>query len=320
MPYLGGIGGLAASVFVIGATSGAPAAVAAYPERPVTIVVAWPAGGATDLIARGLQDSFQTALGAQVVIKNVVGAAGTIGATEAARATADGYTLLISPIGPIVIQPQRMKITYSADSFDPVCKLVDSPVILMGAPESRFKSVADLVAAAQASPGKIAYGSSGPGTIPHMSKIAFAKAANIDIKHVPYKGSADVIQGMLSNTVELFTDQPNLVTQYNLKPLAVYADQRIPTFKDVPTMKEAGYNLQFSIWSAMFAPKGTPNGVLNKLEAACRATMADPKVEEMMERQRQPIDFRDRKDLDAFVAAEFKKAGELIDAAGLRPK
>jgi tripartite-type tricarboxylate transporter receptor subunit TctC len=320
MPLLGGMARLAASAFVIGVTIAAPAAVVAYPERPVTIIVAWPAGGATDLMARGLQDTFQSALGAQVIIKNVVGAAGTIGATEAARASPDGYTLLISPIGPIVIQPQRMKITYSADSFDPVCKLVDSPVILMGTPESRFKGVADLVAAAKSDPGKIAYGSSGPGTIPHMSKIAFAKAAGIDIKHVPYKGSADVIQGMLSNTVELFTDQPNLVTQYNLKPLAVYAESRISTFKDVPTMKEAGYDLQFSIWSAMFAPKGTPDAVLGKLEAACRTTMADPKVVEIMERQRQPIDFRDRKGLGAFVAAEFKKAGELIDAAGLRPK
>lgn len=301
------------------ATSGAPAS-AAYPDRPVTIIIAWPAGGATDLMARGLQETFNKALGGQTVIKNVVGAAGTIGAAEAASAKPDGYTLLVTPIGPMVIQTQRMKLTYSPDSFDPVCKLVDSPVVLMSPPNSRFKTVAEVVKVAKDDPGKLAYASTGPGTIPHMAKIAFAKAAGINIKHIPYKGSADVVQAMLSGTIELFTDQPNLVPQYNLTPIAIYSDKRIPAYKDTPTMKEVGYDLTFSIWNAMFAPKGTPDDVLAKLESACRTTMADAKVVEIMERQKQPIDFRDRKALGTFVASEFKKAGELIEAAGLRPK
>jgi tripartite-type tricarboxylate transporter receptor subunit TctC len=293
---------------------------AAYPERPVTVVVAWTAGGATDLLTRGLHDALQKALGGQIVVKNAPGAAGTLGTAEVARATPDGYTLLISPIGPITLQPHRMKLTYSHDSFEPVCKLVDSPVVLMAAPKSKYKSVADVVSAAKAAPGKIPYGSTGPGTIPHVAKIAFAKAAGIDIKHVPYKGSADVVQGLLTDTVDLFTDQPNLVPQYNLTPLAIYAANRIPTYKDVPTMKEAGYDIQFSIWNAMFAPKGTPEPIMAKLEAACRATMTDPSVVENLGRQRQPIDFLDRKGAAAFISAEFQKNGELITSAGLGPK
>jgi len=299
--------------------TGVPAQ-AAYPERPVTVIVAWTAGGATDLLTRGLQDAFQKALGGQVVVKNVPGAAGTLGTAEVARAAPDGYTLLISPIGPITLQPHRMKLTYSYDSFEPVCKLVDSPVVLMAAPKSKYKTVADAVSAAKAAPGKLPYGSTGPGTIPHVSMIAFAKAAGIDIKHVPFKGSADVVQALLTDTVDLFTDQPNLVPQYNLTPLAIFAAKRIPTYKDIPTLKEAGYDLQFSIWNAMFAPKGTPEPIMAKLEAACRATMTAPGVVENLGRQRQPIDFLDRKGAAAFISAEFKKNGELISGAGLSPK
>lgn len=298
---------------------GAPAK-AAYPERPVTVIVAWTAGGATDLLTRALQDTLQKAIGGQIVVKNIPGAAGTLGTAEAARAAPDGYTLLISPIGPITLQPHRMHLDYSFDSFDPICKLVDSPVVLMGAPNSKYKTVADIVAAAKAAPGKIPYGSTGPGTTPHVAKLAFAKAAGIDIKHVPYKGSADVVQGLLTNTVDLFTDQPNLVPQYNLTPIAIYAKERIPTYKDVPTMKEAGYDIEFSIWNTMFAPKGTPEPVLAKLETACRTTMSDASVKEALAKQRQPIQFLDRKGTAAFVASEFKRNGELIRAAGLGKK
>jgi tripartite-type tricarboxylate transporter receptor subunit TctC len=290
----------------------------AYPERPVTVIVAWTAGGATDLLTRGIQDAFQKALGGQVVVKNVPGAAGTLGTAEAARAAPDGYTILISPIGPITLQPHRMKLDYSYDSFDTVCKLVDSPVVLMAAPESKYKSVAEVVAAAKAAPGKLPYGSTGPGTIPHVSMLAFGKAAGIDIKHVPYKGSADVVQGLMTNTVDLFTDQPNLVPQYNLTALGIFASNRIPTYKDIPTLKEAGYDLQFSIWNSMFAPKGTPEPIMAKLESACRTALQDTGVIENLGKQRQPIDFLDRKGAAAFIAAEFKKNGALLSEAGIK--
>lgn len=291
---------------------------AAYPEKPVTVIVAWPAGGATDLMSRVLQEPLARSLGTQVIIKNVVGAAGTIGSAEAASAAPDGYTILISPVGPMVIQPQRMKLTYELASFAPVCKLVDSPMVLMSPPGSRFKTVKDIVDAAKADPGKLAYASTGPGTMPHMSMLGFAKASGTQLKHVPYKGSADVVQSMLSGTIELFADQPNLVPQYNLTPIAVFAEKRIPGYNDTPTAKEAGFDLKFSIWNAIFAPKGTPEPVLARLEAACQAAVQDKGAIEALEKQRQPIDFRDRKGLAAFVADEYKNAKVLIEEAGLK--
>lgn len=291
---------------------------AAYPDKPVTVVVAWPAGGATDLMTRGVQDALAKALGGQVIIKNVPGAAGTIGAADVAGATADGYTLLVSPIGPMVLQPQRMKLTYDVASFAPICKMVDSPIVLMSPPNSPLKTVADVVAKAKAEGGKLAYGSTGPGTIPHISLLGLTKAAGIPLKHVPYKGSADVVQALLSGTVELFADQPNLVPQYNLTPIAIFSEKRIPTYKDTPTVKEAGYDLTFSIWNAMFAPKGTPDDVLAKLESACKAALADAGSIAALDKQKQPIDYRDRAGLKAFVEAEYAKAKALLQDAGLK--
>jgi tripartite-type tricarboxylate transporter receptor subunit TctC len=295
-------------------------AMAAYPQRPITMVVPFPAGGGADILARGIQHAFQQSIGGQIVVKNVPGAGGSLGAAEAARASPDGYTILLSPLGPIVLQPHRQKLTYAPDDLAPVCKLTDSPVVLMAAPDSKYKKVSDVVEAAKAAPGKITYGSAGPGSIPHMAPFAFGRAAGIDIKHIPYKGAADAIQGLLTNTIELFTDVPNLIAPYNLTPIAVFDSKRLPGYPDVPTMKEAGYDLQLSIWMAIYAPKGTPDEILAKLESGCRSTLADSKVKEILDKQTQPVDFRDRKGLGEFVATEFKKAGDLFDAAGLRVK
>lgn len=296
----------------------APAvAQAKYPDRAVSIIIAWPAGGATDLVGRVFQEAFSKAVGGQTIIKNVVGAAGTIGATEAAMAPADGHTLLLTPIGPMVIQPHRMKLTYDPASFAPVCKLTDSPIILMSPPNSRFKTVKDVVEAAKAEPGKLAYASTGPGTIPHISMLGFGKASGVNMKHVPYKGSADVMQATLSGTIEVSADQPNLVPQYNLTPIAVFGEKRAAGLPDVPTMKEAGLDLKFSIWNALFAPKGTPEPILAQLEAECKLAMEDKGVVENLGKQQQPIDYKNRVDLASFVADEFKKAKVLIEDAGL---
>ena len=298
----------------------APTAQAAYPERPVTVIVAWPAGGATDLVARGLQEAFGRALGQQVVVKNVPGAAGTIGTAEAAAAPADGYTILLTPSGPTVAQPHRMKLTYDLDSFDPICKLVEQPLVLMAPKSSKYKSVADLIAAAKAEPGKITYGTSGPGSITHLAKLALEKAANIKLKHVPFKGSADAVQAMLSNTTDLYSDQANLVPQFDLFPIAVYAENRIENFKDTPTVREAGFNVVVTNYNAIFVPKGTPADVKAKIGQACKAAIEDEKVKEIYARQKYPIAYQDAAEFKAFVEADYKRVGELVREAGLGKK
>lgn len=309
-----------AGLAVAASLSTADTVAAAYPERPITTIVAWPAGGATDLVARGVQEALAQSLGQQVIVKNVPGAAGTIGTAEAAAAAPDGYTILLTPSGPTVAQPHRMKLTYDLDSFEPICKLVEQPLVLMAAKTTKFKTVADLVAAAKADPGKIAYGTAGPGSITHLAKLALEKAAGIKLKHVPFKGSADSVQALLSNTVELYSDQANLVPQYDLYPIAVYAEKRIDTFKDTPTVREAGFDVVMTNYNAIFVPKGTPAPIKTKLGVACKAAVEDAKVKEIFARQKYPIAYQDAAAFKTFVEADYKRVKELVEAAGLGKK
>ncbi len=305
--------------FVVAALLGSPVQ-AAYPERPITVIVAWAAGGATDLVARGIQDAFSKAIGQPLVVKNVPGAAGTIGTAEAASAAPDGYTILVTPSGPTVAQPHRMKLTYDLDSFDPICKLVEQPLVLMATKATKFKTVAELIAAAKAEPGKITYGTSGPGSITHLAKIALEKAADIKLKHIPYKGSADSVQALMSSTVDLYSDQANLVPQYDLYPIAVYAEKRIDTFPDTPTVREAGLDVVVTNYNAIFVPKGTPDAVKSKLGVACKASIEDERVKEAFARQKYPIAYQDAAAFKPFVEADYKRVKELVEAAGLSKK
>jgi tripartite-type tricarboxylate transporter receptor subunit TctC len=302
------------------ATLATSPAFAAYPDRPVTAIVPFPAGGATDLVARGMQEAFSRALGQQMIVKNVNGAAGTIGAAEAAAATPDGYTILVTPSGPTAAQPHRMKLTYDIDSFDPICKLVEQPLVLMAPKSTKYRTVADLIAAAKAEPGKITYGTSGPGSITHLAKLALEKAADIKLKHVPFKGSADAVQAMLSTTTDLYSDQANLVPQFDLYPIAVYAESRIDNFKDTPTVREAGFDVVVTNYNGIFVPRGTPADVKAKLGQACKTALDDPKVKEVFERQKYPIAYQDAAAFKTFFEADYKRVGELVQAAGLGKK
>ncbi len=295
-------------------------AYAKYPERPITAIVAWTAGGATDLVARGIQDAMSRSLGQQLIVKNVPGAAGTIGTAESAAAAPDGYTILITPSGPTVAQPHRMKLTYDLDSFEPICKLVEQPLVLMAAKTGKYKTIAELAAAAKAAPGKVTYGSTGPGSITHLAGIAIEKALGVSMKHVPFKGSADVVQALLTNTVDVFTDQANLVAQYDLHAIGIQSEQRVDTFKDTPTLREGGYDVVMSNYNSIFVPKGTPDAVKSKLGAACKAALEDDKVKEVFARQKYPIAYQDAAAFKTFVEADYKRVKALVESAGLAKK
>lgn len=295
-------------------------AFAEYPERPITTIVAWPAGGATDLVARGIQEALGKSLGQQVIVKNVPGASGTIGTSEAAAAAADGYTILVTPSGPTVAQPHRMKLTYDLSSFDPICKLVEQPLVLMAPKTTKYKTVADIVAAAKAAPGKITYGTSGPGSITHLAMLALEKASGIKLKHIPFKGSADAVQAMLSDTVDLYSDQANLVPQFDLLPIAIYGEARSDNFPDTPTVRETGFDVVMTNYNAIFVPAGTPDAVKAKLGQACKAAIEDEKVKEIYGRQKYPIAYQDAAAFKTFVEADYKRVKELVEAAGLGKK
>ncbi len=285
----------------------------------VQMVVNFSAGGPSDIVARLMQNEMSAALGQTVVVRNVAGASGTIGAIEVARARPDGQTLLMTPIGPIAIQPNlRRNPGYGLENFAPICQVADSPVVMMTQRNSGLGTVADVVARARVQGQNFPYASSGIGTIPHIAMVALTRLANIEMNHIPYRGSGEVMLAFQQGQVQLFTDQTLLIRQYELHPIAFLTERRNPEFPDVPTMREAGYDLVYSIWSGLYAPAGTPEAVLARLEAACERTMREAGVVAGMARVAQPILYRNRVDFAAFSRQESEKFRTLIESAGLR--
>lgn len=285
----------------------------------VQMIVNFAAGGPTDIVARMMQNEMGAALGQPVVVRNVAGAAGTIGTAEAARARPDGQTILFSPVGPMAIQPHfRRGLSYSLQNFAAVCQVADSPVVMMTPRNSGLRSVADVVARARAQGMGFPFASTGAGTIPHISNVAFMRLANIEMNHVPYRGSGEVMLAFQQGQVQLFTDQTLLIRQYELHPIAFLTERRNPDFPEVPTMREQGYDLVYTIWSGLYVPAGTPEAVLARLEAACERTVRHPEVVAGMTRVAQPILYRNRAEFAAFSLAESEKFRTLIEAAGLR--
>jgi len=285
----------------------------------ISLVVNFSAGGPSDIVARLMQNDMAAALGQPVVIRNVTGAGGTIGTAEVARARPDGQTILLSPIGPIAIQPHfRSNLTYKLENLAAICQVADSPVIMMTQKNSGLRRVADVIARARAENGGMPFASTGAGSIPHISMVALMRAANIQMNHVPFRGSGEVMLAFQQGQLQLFTDQTLLIRQYDLHPIAFLTEARHPDFPDVPTMREEGHDLVYTIWSGLYSPAGTPEPIMARLEAACEKAVKTESFTEGMKRVAQPILYRNRADFAAFSRAESEKFRSLIEATGLR--
>lgn len=285
----------------------------------VQMIVNFAAGGPTDIVARMMQNEMGAALGQPVVVRNVAGAGGTIGTAEAARARPDGQTILFSPVGPVAIQPHfRRGLSYGLQNLSAICQIADSPVVMMTPRNSGLRTVADVVGRARAQGQGFPFASTGAGSIPHISMVALMRLANIELNHIPYRGSGEVMLAFQQGQVQLFTDQTLLIRQYDLHPIAFLTETRNQAFPDVPTMREQGYDLVYTIWSGLYAPAGTPEPVMARLEAACERAVRHADVVAGMARVAQPILYRNRADFAAFTLAESEKFRSLIEAAGLR--
>ena len=258
-----------------------------YPNRTVRIIVPFAPGGSTDVVARILADKLGTELKQSFVVENRAGAGGNIGADAVAKASPDGYTLLMGTTGVLAIN----KYLYKEMSFDPERDLV--PVsytslitnILVVNPQVPAKTVGELVALARAKPGSLTFASSGAGSSTHLSAELFKSMAGVDILHVPYKGSSQAITDLMGGQVTmLFDNAPSsipFVEQGKLRALAVTSTKRLPNLPDVPTLDEAGVKGYESLsWSGIMAPAGTPKRVIDKLNAAIEKILRDPDVKQ----------------------------------------
>ena len=294
-------------------------ALPARAQAPITIVVNFVAGGPSDLMARLLAPELSAALGSPVVVKNTVGAAGGIGAAEVARSRPDGTTLLLSPVGAMAIQPHfRADLPYKPSDFAPICQIADTPVVLMAAPNSGIRTVADLVSRARETRGAFNFASTGPGSMPHIATVALARAAGMEMTHVPFRGNAEAVTALLRGDVGVFADQPGTLRANNLQALAVMAERRTPEFPDTPTMRELGFDLVYSIWSGLFARAGTPADFLDRVEAACERALRSPATVEGFQRLVTPIVFRNQRDFASFWRDESAKFRSILQSAGMR--
>src|SRR4051794_37831505 len=285
----------------------------------VQLIIPWPAGGGTDIIGRLIQPVLAEELGLQIIIRNVGGATGTIGTAEAVRSKPDGTTLLLTSMAAVAIQPSfRANAPYKADQLSPVCLVAEAPATLMTPKTSGIRTVGDIAARAKAAPGQVPYASGGVGGLGHLAMTGMTRALGIEMNHVPFRGSGDSVLAMQQGTVLMLTAEANLVQQYGLHAVAVFAERRSPDTPDAPALRELGHDLVFPLWTGIFAPAGTPDAVLERLDGACARTLRTASVVETMARASHPIRHLDRAAFGAYVRAEVVKYAELIAASGLR--
>ncbi len=289
-------------------------------QAPTTIVVNFGPGAANDVAARNMAQEFQQEVNAPFVVKNTTGASGTIGALEVVRARPDGFTLLLSPIGPVTIQPSFMRNAgYRTADLVPICQVTDAALVIQTPRNSGLRTMADLEARAHAANGQMPFASTGPGTLTHLTMVAWMRAARIEMVHVPYRSPGDVIFAFQQGSVLVLSDQPAMVRPNDLHVLAVFAPQRLAEFPDAPTVREAtGHDLSFSIWQGLFAAVGTPAPILARHEAACARVAQGRLFRETMERIQTPVLHRNAADFAQVVTRDAERMRRMIEEGGLR--
>jgi tripartite-type tricarboxylate transporter receptor subunit TctC len=248
-----------------------PCAAAAqdYPTRPITVMVGYPPGGNTDLMARALQPELSRALGQTVVIQNRGGAAGTLGAAEVARARPDGYTLLFSPNNPLTAQPHQRALPYSLDSFRFICLAYDNPQVLVAGRNAPFQDFAGMVRHGRSGKEALIFGSPGQGSTQHILTAALLSRLGIEGLHVPFTGAGPMAQAALGGQIHVFVESASIPASTGLPVLGVVGRERMQGLADVPTLAELGQPLVGSSHGGLLAPAGIPDAVAATLEAAC---------------------------------------------------
>lgn len=308
-------------VLVALAASVALSAVAAWPEKSVNIVVPFPPGGSTDTIARAMAQHMGEKLGQAFVVDNRPGATGTIGATAVKRAAPDGYTLLVASLGPYVIAPHLVKnVPYDAvKDFDYLSLPVQAPNVLVASPAQKARTLAEVVAALKAQPGKISFASSGNGSSDHLSAELFWQQSGTTGVHVPYKGGAPAINDLLGGQVDFSFQNVNAVLPHiragKLTAIAVTGYKRSPVLPDVPTLAEAGVKgAEIYSWQGMAAPKGLPADVKKKLADAAIQAINEPTLKKRLTDQGMEIVANTPEEFTAFQAREYARWKTLIEA------
>ena len=294
-----------------------------FPNKPIKLIVPFPAGGPNDIIARVVGQRMSEIMRQPVVIDNRGGQAGVLGTDAIAKAAPDGYTIGIVSASALAINPSMEKAPYDvAKDFAPITLVTTVPEMLVVAGNVPASNMTELIALAKAQPGKLNFASAGVGGLPHLAGELLKLTANIDIVHVPYRGAAPAINDLLGQQVQMaFLDLPVLLPHIkagSIRPIALGAPKRAPTSPDVPTTAEVGMpDLLIENWYGMLAPGGTPEAIVTALNRIANEAMSDPQVKQRLEDQgltvagNTPAQFRD------YIGAETRKWARVIKAVGL---
>jgi tripartite-type tricarboxylate transporter receptor subunit TctC len=318
-PYV--LSALSAFVF-----SNASLAQSKYPDQPVKLVVALPAGGSVDMIARTLGQKLSAAMGQAFVVDNRAGGSGQIGMPFVAKSAPDGYTLTVSPASFLTTNKSVFKtLSYDPEAdFQPVSRLVNQPMVLVVKDQQKYPTVAALIAAAKAAPGKITFASSGDGSPQHLAGLLFEARTQTKLLHVPYRGGALAINDTLAGTVDvMFAVMPEAVPYVlaaKLGALGVMSPTRSPVLPQVPTMAESGVtDLNLSAWMALLAPAKTPRSIVDQLNRAVQSAF-DPELKSKLAQSGIEVATSTPEELQRLITREIKLHAELVKAAGLIPQ
>lgn len=296
----------------------------AWPDKPVTLVVPFPPGGASDQIGRTLQTKFQEKLGGSFIVDNKAGATGTIGAGAVAKAAPDGHTLLVASLGPYVIAPHFIKTSYDATKdFDYISVAVQAPNVLVVPVVSPHKTLADVIAYTKANPGKMTFASSGNGSSDHLTAELFWQQTGTSGIHVPYKGGGPVMSDLLgaqvdSSFMNINTALPQIKAG-KLRALTITSAKRSPVLPDVPTLEELGVkDCNVYSWQAIAGPRGLSADVKKKLHTAVVDTFNDVAIKTRLTDLGYEIVANTPEQFTAFQTAEFQRWKKLIDARQIK--
>ncbi len=317
---------LALALALVGAGLAAhPSAAQDYPARPVTIIVAQPPGGGTDIIARIIANQLSQQLGQTFIVDNRPGAGTVVGTVAAARAAPDGYTLIAGLNANMAVNPSLFaKLDYDPiRDFTPVAMLADYPFAVVVSKSSPIKSIQDLIALAKAKPGEVNYASAGNGTGQHLSTELFKMMAGVNLTHVPYRGAAPAYTDVIGGQVPVFFDNLSSalgqIKGGSVRAIAVTSRERSPLLPDVPTVAESGVpGYEYYVWFGLWAPKKTPAPIVAKLYAEVQKALADPEVKDRIATGAGVPSKMPLADIEPFVTSEIAKWADVVKRAGIK--
>ncbi len=295
-----------------------PAGAQTYPNKPVNLILTSGPGSSVEIIGRAFAEALAADLGQPVVPQNRPGGANVVGTAIVAAAPADGYTLGFTASGPFASQPYLQNVPYKPDGFEFICQVLELQIVLAVKADSPYRTLDAVVAAAKASPGRIAVGTTGSASIPHIALSMLESIQSVKLNHIFFRGDSFALQSMLSGEIQMVGIALGSITDQPVRPLAILGSKRVPTHPDLPTGTELGYPIVKTGMVGFFAPKGVPAAVRQRLDRACATAARNEQFLAAAKKLNQPVDYVSGPEWERNIAADAKDNKDVIERLGLK--